>query len=172
MRHPLRNVRPWSLVLLGAALAVGCSESVTQRDVDAAKKKADEQHHEAVVARAQSPDDPSKIMRKDEQANDADRKLRETEAKAAATSARDAFVSQVDGRVAAADRRIDELQKAASNQEGALKDDTNKKIDDLKARRDRVKDALSTLKSAELLQWQQHRAEVQRRVDEMNSVMI
>lgn len=172
MRHVLRNVRPWSVAVLGAMLFMGCSESVTQRDVDAAKKKADEEHREAVVARAQSPDDPAKIMRKEEDASDADRKLRETEAKAAATSARDAFVTQVDARVAAADRRIDELQKAASNQDGALKDETNKKVDDLKARRDRVKDELSKLKSAELLQWEQHRAEVQRRVDEMNSFML
>lgn len=155
-----------------AVLAIGCNESVTPKDVDAAKKKADQEAREAADARAQSPDNTDKVKAEEAEARDAERKLKETEMKAAATTARDGYVGQIDARMKAADAKVDELQKVASGQDGAAKDVTQKKIDDIKAKRERVDEAVGKMKAAELLLWEQHRAEVQRLTDELNAAIL
>ena len=170
----ITRLRPWGTSLLGCAVLVGggCSESVSQRDVEAAKEKVNEEHRELEKARAQSPDQVVKVQEEAADVRDAQRKLQETQLKASATTARDTYVAQVEARLVVADVRIDELQKAAANQQAFAKDETNRKIDDIKARRDRVKEAVSKMKAAELLQWESHRTDVQRLVDEMNASII
>lgn len=170
MKHD-HGFRRLSFLAFAAVLGFsgGCSESVSFKDVDAARKKANEEHQEADKVRAQSPDKVDAIRAEDAEAREADRKLRETEAKGAATTARDAYVAAVENSLTAVDMRTDAMKKTADAQEGTARDDTNRKIDDLKMRRDRVKDALSKMKTADLLQWEQHRPEVDRLVKEMNA---
>lgn len=164
------QLRWMTFVLLPALALSGCSESVTNKDVDAARKKANEEHIEADKVRAQSPDRVDKVREKDAEAREADRKLRETEMKASATTARDAYVTDVEARLAATDMRLDALKKTADTQVGGAKDEINRQIDELKMRRDRTKEALSKLKAADLLHWEQHRPEVQRMVNEMSAL--
>jgi hypothetical protein len=165
--NSLRGLGTWILLVGSAAAVAGCSESVTSKDVDAARKKANEEHLEADRVRAQSPDQVDKVREEDAEAREADRKLRETEMKAAATSARDAYVTGVEANLSAADIRIDAMKKSAAAQQGVAKDAADRQIDDMKARRDRLQDALSKLKTADLIEWQQHRPEVERLLSEL-----
>jgi hypothetical protein len=152
-----------------AALASGCAERVTNDDVEAARKKAADERQEAIDVRGQSPD---KQIAEDSEAREAEAHLRETEAKAAATRGRDDYVASVEARLTAADQKIDALQNEAKSQSGATKDATDKRIADIKDRRDRVKDGLSTLKSADLLQWDKQRPNVDKLVLELNGMLI
>ena len=152
-----------------AALAAGCAERVNNDDVEAARKKADSERQEAITARGQSPD---KQIAENSEARTAEAELRETEAKAAATKMRDEYVASVDARLTAANQKIDALTTAVKTQTGSAKDDTDKRIADIKDRRDRVKDGLSTLKSAELLQWDKQRPNVDKLVMEMNALTL
>jgi len=155
-----------ALLLGSAALATGCTQRVTNDDVEAARKKADQERQEAITARGQSPD---RQIAENSEARKAEDDLRETEAKAAATKARDGYVASVEARLTGADQRIDALETAAKSQTGATKDDTDKQIADIKAKRDRVKDGLSTLKSADLLQWDKQRENVDKLVMDLNA---
>jgi len=164
------NVRAFFAVLAGsAALAAGCAERVTNDDVEAARKKAADERQEAIDVRGQSPD---KQNAEESEARKAEAALRETEAKAAATKARDEYAASVEARLTAADQKIDALENDAKSQSGATKDATDKRIADIKDRRDRVKDGLSTLKSAELLQWDKQRPNVDKLVMELNGLLM
>jgi hypothetical protein len=165
----IMNFRTLLAVLVGsAALAGGCTQRVTNDDVEAARKKADQERQEAITARGQSPD---KQAAENSEARKAEADLRETEVKAAATKQRDDYVASVDARLTGADQRIDALESAAKDQTGATKDATDKQIADIKARRDRLKDGVSTLKSADLLQWDKQRENVDRLLAELDAAI-
>jgi hypothetical protein len=157
-----------ALLAGSAALAGGCTQRVSNDDVEAARKKAANERQEAYEARGQSPD---KQIAEDSEARKAENALRETEAKAAATKARDLYVASVEARLTAADQKIDALGSEAKSQSGATKDATDKRIADIKDRKERVKDGLSTLKSAELLNWDLQKVNVDKLVTELNALL-
>jgi len=149
----------------------GCNERVTNDDVEAARREAEEQRREAIEVKTQAPRDAAAVRKHETEARDAELKLKETELKAAATTARDAFVRGAEALLAEVDRRTGELRSAASNQDETSRSAANVKITDLEERSDRAARSLRELQAADLLLWDQHRGQVQRQLDELRAAI-
>lgn len=167
------KTRMFRMIMSAAALLplpyfVGCTEKVTDKDVQAARDKASAEQMDVAKARS---DAEKKISAETQEARKAEATLSETETKAAATKHRDQFVAEMEAQLQAADRRIDELKAMAGTQEGTAKDATNAKIKDIQAKRDAVSDSLGKVKSAELLQWQVQQPAVQQAADDLRRSM-
>jgi hypothetical protein len=111
------------------------------------------------------------IHEEQKDAAEAKAKLRETEAKFNATKARDAFVADHKSKLSAAAERIEALKTRAGNEEGAVKDATQKQIDELQAAHDKAEDAVEETESADLLKWEEHRDHVKQAFDALQAKM-
>jgi len=109
----------------------------------------------------------------DEQADvaEAQKELQQTEAELQQTQARDAFAQQAEQQLALADKKIEELKDREDNADGAAEQATEDQIEKLQAQRDRVEDGLDDMKSAEVMNWQDHQRNVQLALSELNRMM-
>lgn len=164
-----------SLLLLAAMplVAVGCTESTTSKDVADARQKVNEEQKDVDQARheAMKPtiDESAaeNIQKQERDVAEAKADLNETAQKHAATEARDAFALESQKVLDKADAEIKALKARIDSEEGVAKDATQQQIDDLQTRRDRLNDALTTVKKADLMQWSDHKAEVQTALAEL-----
>jgi DNA repair exonuclease SbcCD ATPase subunit len=100
----------------------------------------------------------------------AEAELKTEEQRLQATQERDAYVKEVEGQLASIEKDIDGLEEQASNAEGADKDAINLKIENLNAQHDRIEEALSDLKSADLASWKNHQQHVRTAMQNLENV--
>lgn len=92
---------------------------------------------------------------------EAKQELNEKEAKLNAQKARDAYVAENQTLLKTAATRIEQLETVADDQEGAVKEATEKQIDELQAAHDKLEEAIDDMKSADPLKWQTEKADVE-----------
>jgi chromosome segregation ATPase len=171
MRHQF-----FSRIALGAAavLALGCTESTTQEDVaDAQQDVAEEQQdvdearHEAM--RPTYDEDAAEDIQEEQQdVAEAQADLDQTQRDFQATQARDAFALEMQAKLDEADRQIEALEARADGEEDAVAEATQAQINELKAHRDQLAEALDNLKSEDLARWQEHKTVVETAANELN----
>ena len=156
----------------------------TAEDIAAAKRDEAEARHEVMkpvdgAAVRDAQEDTAEVRQEgaeaiqDEQQETAkaQAELRETEARFNATKARDSFVNDHRAKLTAAAERIEALETRAGNEEGAVKDATQKQVDDLQAAHDKAKDALEETESADVMKWEGHRDHVKQAFDALQTQM-
>lgn len=136
-------------------------------DDDAADDIRDEQQDVAEAQKEGAED----INEEQQDVAEAQQDLAKTEQERQATVARDAFAAQIDRHLKAADDKIEQLENTADTQEGAAKEATQQKIDELQAARDKVKEAVDDMRGEELMKWQEHQRHVNTALTELNAKM-
>jgi hypothetical protein len=154
-------------------LVLGCTQRTTQEDVQAAREDVaeeqqdvDEARHEAMKPTIDA-DDAEDIQEEKQDVAEAQATLDRTENEAAATQARDAFALEAQKVLDSANRDIEALETRAGGEEGAVKEATERQIDDLKSKRDRLDQAIDDMNGADLLAWSNHRDSVQQAMQDV-----
>ena len=112
-----------------------------------------------------------KIQKQDEKTRAAQENVAKTEEKFTTEKDRDAYITNAEARIKDADERIELLGKQSKDLQGDAKKSADLKIDELKQARDRVKTELSKTKSAETLQWHEHRSETDLALMKLHDLM-
>ncbi len=110
---------------------------------------------------------------KDKQAEtlQAQQELNETAREVALKEERDAYTVRIEEKLKAADKEIESLEDQGADLEDTAKDNNDLRIKTLKDRRERVSDALSTLKNADLLKWKDSQELVERALRDLDMEM-
>lgn len=159
------------IVVLLPLAQLGCSERVTNGDVERARHEAETQRREATDVKTQVPGDSAVVRKQESEARDAELKFKETELKAAAMQARDDFVRRAEELLAEVEHRIHDLRSTSADHDEAARSAANLKIADLEDRSRRAVAALGELQAADLLLWDQRRGETQRLLDELRAAV-
>jgi outer membrane murein-binding lipoprotein Lpp len=122
-----------------------------ERDVEEARQEGDE------AIREQKQD-----------VQEAEKEADLTERKFQATKARDAYVEQAEAKLNEASSHIDALKAKGDSLEGDAKDANDKQVAQLETEHTQAKDALDELKSAEVLNWKQSQAKVDRELNDLS----
>jgi hypothetical protein len=138
-----------------------------QKEIAAKQQKVEESRRVAMKPVINTEDElqktreqqAEKIRKQDEKTRAAEEKVARTEEKFTTEKDREAYIVNAEARVKDADERIDLLGRQSKDLQGDAKKAADLKIDELKQARDRLKSELSKMKSADALQWQDHRAE-------------
>jgi uncharacterized coiled-coil DUF342 family protein len=136
---------------------------------DAAEMREDAREANQEVAEARQ-DAAEAIAEEEADVAHAQAELKTEEQRLKATQERDAYVKEVEGQLDVMAKDIDGLEEQAANAEGADKDAINLQIENLNAQHDRVQEALSDLKSADLASWQNHRQHVRTAMQNLENV--
>jgi hypothetical protein len=172
MTHSFETLKRVAVTVL-PLMALGCTESTTSEDVSEARQEVQEQQEELADARheAMKPtideDAAEDVQEEQQDVAEAEADLSQTQQGYAATQARDTFALEAQKLVDEANRQIEALETRADAEEGAAKDATQTLIDDLKARRDRLDQAIDDMNGADLLKWSDHRANVESAMKEL-----
>jgi hypothetical protein len=150
-----------------------------QKEIAAKQQKVEESRREAMKPIVNSEDElqktrdqqAEKIRKQDEKTGAAVENAAKTEQKLTTEKDREAYVANAEARIKDADERIDMLGKQSKDLQGDAKKSADLKIDELKQARDRVNTELSKTKSAETLQWQDHRAETDQALARLHDLM-
>ncbi len=150
-----------------------------QKELAAKQQKVEESRHEVMKPVLNTEEElqktrdqqAEKIQKQDEKTRAAEENAAKTQEKFKVEKDRDAYVTNAEARIKDADERIDLLGKQSKDLQGDAKKAADLKIDELKQARDRVKSELSKTKSAETLQWQDHRAETDQALTRLHDLM-
>jgi hypothetical protein len=150
-----------------------------QKELAAKQQKVEESRREAMKPVANTEEElqktrdqqAEKIRKQDEKTRAAEEKVATTQEKFTVEKDRDAYIANAEARIKDADERIELLGKQSKDLQGDAKKAADLKIDELKQARDRVKTELSKTKSAETLQWQDHRAETDQALTRLHDLM-
>jgi hypothetical protein len=102
-----------------------------------------------------------KIEKEEQETREAEEELAKTEAKFKAQQARDAFLEEPNDVLKRAALRIDTLEEQADSEEGDAKKATEKQIETLQASHDKLDELIDETKSANPLNWQEIKPEVE-----------
>jgi hypothetical protein len=150
-----------------------------EKELAAKQQKVEESRREAMKPVVNTEEElrktreqqAEKIRKQDEKTRAAEEKVAKTEEKFTAEKDREAYLANAEARIKDADERIELLGKQSKDLQGDAKKSADLKIDELKQARDRLKTELSKTKSAETLQWQDHRAETDLALTRLHDLM-